>query len=331
MPNYPGTQNTDDNLYVAVNNLSTVLDGGITAGDTTITVADTTGFPSVGIITIDLEAIHYTGTTATTFTGCTRGFDGTTAAAHSDTQTVFHDIPAAHHNVLKDELKSVTDDLRDAFTADLDDAATIAATATDLKERLDHIVTQVKNITGGADWKTVPAETLSSLETSKAEDSAVVHLAGSETITGAKTFSSDLTMSSSQVLLEDLNLNSAPDLAWAVDPDTGLRLAGASINFVSGGAQIGNISSTTFGILAGTAGSPSLSFLGDSDTGLYSDFPNVVRITCGGTLTAQYDTSNTPGHTRLAIYDVDNGQIERVVVGAPDSGGTGYKVLRIPN
>ena len=35
--------------------------------------------------------------------------------------------------------------------------------------------------------------------------------------------------------------------------------------------------------------------------------------------------------TRFMIYDVDNGTLERVSVGAADSGGSGYKVLRIPN
>jgi len=241
MANYPGTQNTDDNLYLAVNNLSTVLtDDPLAAGATTVNVSDASNFPSVGILTIDLEAIHYTGKTATSFTGCTRGFDGTTDVQHDVGATVFHDIPAAHHNVLKDEIKAVTDDLRDLFTADLNDAVTPAVTATDAKERLDHLVTQLKEITGETDWKTAPATTLSlidsvksalddadtpaatatdikdrldqivsqlkaitgetnwydtpdntiaALETDKAEDSAVVHLTGAETIGGIKTFS----------------------------------------------------------------------------------------------------------------------------------------------
>jgi len=166
MANYPSSQNTDDNLYVAVNNLSTVLtDNPLAVGATTVNVASTTNFPSVGILTIDLEAIHYTGKTATSFTGCTRGFDGTTDAEHAQNATVFHDIPAAHHNVLKDEIKAVSDDLRDAFTGDLDDAVTPAASATDVKERLDHIVTQLKNLSGKTDWKTAPADTLEGLST----------------------------------------------------------------------------------------------------------------------------------------------------------------------
>lgn len=46
---------------------------------------------------------------------------------------------------------------------------------------------------------------------------------------------------------------------------------------------------------------------------------------------AQFDLSGTAGHTRFLIYDVDNGQLERVTVGAADSGGSGYKLLRIAN
>jgi len=43
------------------------------------------------------------------------------------------------------------------------------------------------------------------------------------------------------------------------------------------------------------------------------------------------DQSVTAGDTRFWLWDVDNGQLERVTVGAADSGGSGYKVLRIPN
>ena len=64
------------------------LDGALNNSDTTITVTDTTGFSATGTIIIDSELITYTGTTGTTFTGCTRGALGTTAAAHSSGATV---------------------------------------------------------------------------------------------------------------------------------------------------------------------------------------------------------------------------------------------------
>lgn len=75
---------------------STTLTSSITETDTTINVDSTTGFtrvyhgtsysdsPSstVGYIKIKNEVIRYTGTTSTTFTGCTRGVLGTSAAAY---------------------------------------------------------------------------------------------------------------------------------------------------------------------------------------------------------------------------------------------------------
>lgn len=52
----------------------------------------------------------------------------------------------------------------------------------------------------------------------------------------------------------------------------------------------------------------------------------------GGHTVARIDSSNgTPGETGLMLWDVDNNTLERVTVGAANSGGAGYKVLRIPN
>lgn len=80
---------------------TTRLDGNLTSGATTITVFDTTGFPSpAGTIRIGYEIITYTGTTATTFTGCTRGASGTTAEAHDDnTVVLYFDWAASDHKV----------------------------------------------------------------------------------------------------------------------------------------------------------------------------------------------------------------------------------------
>jgi len=69
-------------------NSSTLLNGGINASVTTVTVDSTTNFESVGTITVGTENITYTGKTSTTFTGCTRGADSTSAASHADDATV---------------------------------------------------------------------------------------------------------------------------------------------------------------------------------------------------------------------------------------------------
>lgn len=55
---------------------------------TTINATDTTGFPFRGVIRVGTEEIAYTGKTATTFTGCTRGYLGTTAGTYSANEPV---------------------------------------------------------------------------------------------------------------------------------------------------------------------------------------------------------------------------------------------------
>lgn len=49
---------------------------------TTLTVANTDGFLKFGVVQMGNERVRYTNTTATTFTGCTRGYDNTDAVAH---------------------------------------------------------------------------------------------------------------------------------------------------------------------------------------------------------------------------------------------------------
>lgn len=61
---------------------------GISATVTSVTVDSTSGFPAQGRIIIDSEVMTYTGTTTTTFTGLTRGVEGTTAATHADDATI---------------------------------------------------------------------------------------------------------------------------------------------------------------------------------------------------------------------------------------------------
>lgn len=104
---FPGAVSTQAQLRVLVNNVGTYLNGNHTSGVTTITVDDTTSFPSSGYATIDTEIFSYTGKTGTTFTGVTRGVDGTSAAAHSDRSVVNHYFVADHHNHMADEIIAV--------------------------------------------------------------------------------------------------------------------------------------------------------------------------------------------------------------------------------
>jgi hypothetical protein len=61
---------------------NTVLSAAIDNAVTTISVASTATLAASGSVLIDSEIISYSGVTATTLTGCTRGASGSTAAAH---------------------------------------------------------------------------------------------------------------------------------------------------------------------------------------------------------------------------------------------------------
>ncbi len=97
--NYPTALDSVSNLFTQVNGISTTLDGAIDNLVTTVNVIDTTSFPSTGYIVIDTEVIKYTGKTGSSFTGCTRGADGSTAASHITGSVVAAFGVADHHNV----------------------------------------------------------------------------------------------------------------------------------------------------------------------------------------------------------------------------------------
>jgi hypothetical protein len=94
-----------------------------------------------------------------------------------------------------------------------------------------------------------------------------------------------------------------------------------------GGQNLGN-ALITFGRNAGGAACT----IGHDGTHMEIKAGNSLELFTGGTLAAAtLDDTVVAGQTRLLVYDVDNGQIERVTVGAADSGGAGFKLLRIPN
>tara|TARA_R100001510_G_scaffold56151_1_gene61184 strand:+ start:57 stop:986 length:930 start_codon:yes stop_codon:yes gene_type:complete len=68
--------------------VSTTLAEDLDATETEIDVASSTGFDSAGTIFIENEQITYTGISTNTFTGCTRGANGTTATTHSTSTSV---------------------------------------------------------------------------------------------------------------------------------------------------------------------------------------------------------------------------------------------------
>jgi hypothetical protein len=68
---------------------ATTLSGGISATDTTITVASAAGLPAAGFIKVDNELINYGYIVGNTLYNCFRGQENTTAASHLTNATVY--------------------------------------------------------------------------------------------------------------------------------------------------------------------------------------------------------------------------------------------------
>jgi len=66
----------------------TTLNGAITATSTSIVLTSTSNLPITGIILIDSEQIAYSTFSGTTLSSLTRGYNGTTAASHSNGASV---------------------------------------------------------------------------------------------------------------------------------------------------------------------------------------------------------------------------------------------------
>jgi hypothetical protein len=91
------------------NNYSTQLNGAIDSDDTTI-VVDAAPVTMTGSfrIKIDNELILVGSVSGTSFTGCTRGVEGTTAASHSDNAIVKHVLTAdALENIISETVSGI--------------------------------------------------------------------------------------------------------------------------------------------------------------------------------------------------------------------------------
>ena len=118
----------------------------------------------------------------------------------------------------------------------------------------------------------------------------------------------------------------AGTLATAAASASGVILTGSgtittarAFDTSGGNKKIGRGASGTIGTYIGYA-CGDLSTTG-ATTNYACDFTNVMRA----------DYSSAAGDTRLLLWDVSAGTLKRVSIGAADSGGAGFKVLRVPN
>ena len=92
---YDGAQPTGERWSSHVN-ATAINDGSnVTNSATSMTVDSTVGFPTEGTLLVEDEVISYTGITATTFTGMTRGVGDSSAATHAnDVAVASYAVPA---------------------------------------------------------------------------------------------------------------------------------------------------------------------------------------------------------------------------------------------
>lgn len=135
-----------------------------------------------------------------------------------------------------------------------------------------------------------------------------------------------------------------PSFAFAGDLDTGLfSFAADMLGFAAGGETVGvmfhlgGVSSLQMDS-TGTEASPSYSFLGDTSTGIYRPAAAELSVAVGGAEALRVDSTEDTGvsgaHTALfaRVWTApDGGTVRRVHVGAADSGGAGFRLLRVPN
>ena len=104
---FPSTVKTNADLLSAANNASTTLSSGINDSVATIPVVSAAPFPTESVVSIGDEIVKYTGKTSNSLTGCTRGYDNTSAASHLAGVVVDGNLVAAHHNLLRDEIIAI--------------------------------------------------------------------------------------------------------------------------------------------------------------------------------------------------------------------------------
>lgn len=104
---FPGSAVTDSQLKVQVNGIQTSLAGNITSGATSATVVSCSGIAANTLATIDSEIIPVSSCSGTVISFSSRGFDGTTAAAHSTGALVSLFVDAWHHNALRVEVEAI--------------------------------------------------------------------------------------------------------------------------------------------------------------------------------------------------------------------------------
>ena len=299
MATFPTSVAGDSDLYIAVNNKVTNLSAGISSSDMTIPVASTTGFPSVGYITIDNEIIHYTSVGASQFNADVRGADGTSAVLHLIGVQVNHNVIAAHHNVCKDEIKAI-----EQFISDL-----IGRVNTHIQAPVGSAAAPSYTFAGATD---IGLYWIGSSDLGISTGGvAQFHFAGSNFATVGTNTTGQMLSSAGSATAPSFGFNvigSNQTGLYLISTDRiGITVGGVS-KYQFNGSNFGVVGTNTTGQFLGSAGTvslPSFAFnvTGSGDTGLYLIATDNIGISCGGVKQISIDTSNFTIAGRAQVQD----------------------------
>lgn len=123
------------------------------------------------------------------------------------------------------------------------------------------------------------------------------------------------------LVIANLGVNVPKIQLGTITGDAGIKANGVGVG--DGGFwEVGAAGSELEQRLTNTGGGFAFAMLGSSTN--FSVSPQGVEA-------FRIDANAVAGNTRMMLWDVNNGTLERVSVGVDDSGGAGFRLLRIPN
>lgn len=204
--NWPSAVSTTLQLLLAINNTKVLLNVNAGIGDTTLTVDDASPLSTSGYLTFNddeanPETISYTGKVGNDLTGVTRGSDGTSAGTHVADGTTALEMRwnAAYHNLMATEIIAVEQNLSDRFGTGTNIVVPATRTFTLLATSNQVILGTTRTVT-----ITAPTPAASSRVWTIPDitaDGTFAALQGTQTFTGAKTFSAAVTITTNDLTL----------------------------------------------------------------------------------------------------------------------------------
>ena len=146
-----------------------------------------------------------------------------------------------------------------------------------------------------------------------------------------------LVMNMGQILGNDGTAASPSHSFWN-GTSTGLYRSTNQLNIAVNGVQVGHFvdnGSSHYGLRMsdGVVGDPAYTFISDGNTGMFRAAEDNLQFACGGiTSVSMYDSADIGGsELAIAVYSKVQGGVRQFLVGATDSGGTGYRMVRVAN